>query len=121
MLQLMPLFSHADGLKASLWIDPAAHQPAWPSCGHVNSFSAYPLPQSHSTLLPASPIKKTLTRAETIWTVYRDWILHGQVDPSVGEYRIWRPEDEFDPLERSEVVYSFEGEPVRPKKAEARL
>lgn len=101
MYQHMPQFSHADGQKASLWIDPSAHHPPWPSCGHTTSFMKSK-PSASST--GDSP---SLTRAQTIWSVYRDWIVDGKVDESVGEYRVWKPEDEFDPEERAVVVYEL--------------
>lgn len=60
--------------------------------------------KSKSTSTGDSP---SLTRAETIWSVYKDWIVDGKVDESVGEYRVWKPEDEFDPAERAEIVYEL--------------
>lgn len=50
---------------------------------------------------------KPLTREETIWPVYRDWILHGRIEhpERIGEYRVWKPEDEFDPLDRVDKVF----------------
>lgn len=101
MNQHMPQFSHADGQKASLWIDPSAHRPQWPPCGHTISFA-----KSRST--PSSTAgSRPLTREQTIWNVYKDWIIDGRVDESVGEYRVWKPEDEFDPAERAKVVYQL--------------
>ncbi|KAF8312702.1 hypothetical protein DL93DRAFT_2081971 [Clavulina sp. PMI_390] len=115
LIQHAALFSNQDGRKASLWINPAAHQPHWPSCGHVKSFVASKTPKA--SISSPSPTRALPSRADTIWTVYRDYILDGMVDKSVGTYRVWRPEDEFDPVETAEWVYSLEeGEPLRKRR-----
>lgn len=101
MNQHMPQLSHSDGLKASLWIDPASRKPAWPVCGHITSFVASPSSESLGS-------ERILTRAETIWQVYIDWIVHGKVDTSVGQYQVWKPEDEYDPLERAKDIYRLD-------------
>ncbi|KAF8312703.1 hypothetical protein DL93DRAFT_2098175 [Clavulina sp. PMI_390] len=115
LTQHAALFSNGDGRKASLWINPATQSPPWPTCGHVKSFVA-----SKATKAAASPAahpNTLLTRAETIWTLYRDYIVQGEVDRTVGTYRVWQPEDEFDPIERAEWVYSLEaGEPLRKRR-----
>ncbi|KAI0061307.1 hypothetical protein BV25DRAFT_1886903 [Artomyces pyxidatus] len=83
------LFSHADGLKVSLFIDPAAHNPPWPPCGHVHSFRRAVKQQS-------STGRACLNRVETIWSVYLRWILDGEVEESAGEFRRWTVADEID-------------------------
>jgi hypothetical protein len=117
----MPQFSHADGLKASLWIDPAKQNPPWPMCGHINSFvksspsgpsstvsTGGPTLESVFTLRPVNIADSRSTQAETIWPVYRDWITYGRVDQSIGEYRAWKPEDEFDPAEKARTNYHLD-------------
>ncbi|KAF8307620.1 alpha/beta-hydrolase [Clavulina sp. PMI_390] len=105
-------FSHSDGLKASLWIDPDAQRPPWAPCGHIMSFAPNEVSEASEGEAPAPK------REETIWAVYLNWILNGAVDPSVGEYKVWRVEDEFDPLEKEEWEYSFEeNEPFRKPRA----
>lgn len=119
----MPQFSHADGLKVSLWIDPTKQNPPWPMCGHINSFakaraspSSPPSTPSNGgvtadSVLPLRPINtadSNLSLAETIWPVYRDWIIYGRVDPSIGEYRVWKPDDEFDPVVKVNTTYRID-------------
>jgi len=40
--------------------------------------------------------------------VYRDWIIYGRVDPSAGEYRVWTPDDEFDPVDKANTNYRLD-------------
>lgn len=97
----MAQLGHSDGQKASLWIDPKSHYPEWPTCAHFDSFTKSPVTALLSqTWLP-------LTREETIWSIYRDWILQGTVDTNAGEYRVWKAEDEFDPLEKTDIIYQL--------------
>ena len=118
----MPQFSHTDGLKASLWIDPVKQNPPWPMCGHINSFTKSrsspsgppstpsgggPTVESVFALRPVNVADSKLTRAETVWPVYKDWIIHGRVDSSIGEYKVWKPEDEFDPADKAETMYQL--------------
>ncbi|KAF8312694.1 hypothetical protein DL93DRAFT_2098166 [Clavulina sp. PMI_390] len=115
MTQHMAQLSHSDGQKASLWIDPAAQSPRWPKCAHIQSFLPSKRSKQPLSELPNGP--PPLTRAETIWKLYRDYIISGAVDTSLGEYRIWKPEDEFDPAEKAQWVYSLkENEPLRRKR-----
>ena len=55
------------------------------------------------TLRPVDVADSTLARAETIWPVYKDWIIYGRVDQSIGEYRVWKPEDEFNSAETAKT------------------
>lgn len=126
LLHHMPQFSHADGLKLSLWIDPTAHSPPWPACGHAESFMKSPTPTVPSSSLTTAAAP--LTRQETIWQIYLSWIVHGTIPnhypgtssstPVKGEeFRQWTPADEFDPLERVDKVFKLvdfgdEGDPV---------
>ena len=88
-------------------------------CGHINSFAkartSLSTPSNGGvtadSVLPLRPINtadSNLSLAETIWPVYRDWIIYGRVDPSIGEYRVWKPDDEFDPVEKANTTYRIE-------------
>lgn len=117
----MPLYSHADRQKHSLWIDPQKQSPPWPPCKHVNSFlktkvsPASPPATADSNIVEVKPAS-ALTREETIWPVYLAYILDGTIDQSLGEYKCWAPEDERDlDAERIEHERSLRNE----KKAEA--
>lgn len=92
MEQYMDQLSHTDGLKSSLWIDPSRFSPRpWPSCGHVASFV-----KSRASR-PSPSVPQGLTREETIWQVYLDWILCGKVNEDVtqaAECKTWTTEDE---------------------------
>ncbi|KAI0061286.1 alpha/beta-hydrolase [Artomyces pyxidatus] len=95
------LFSHVDGLKTSLYINPSTHNPPWPPCGHVNSFQHATKRTPHAPLATgatpnAGSVQSGRTRAETIWRVYLRWILDGEVDANAGEVRRWKVEDELD-------------------------
>lgn len=99
----MAQLGHSDGQKASFLIDPSRQSPSWPLCGHFESFAKSPSPTGSQEQESASPP----THQNTVWPLYRDWILDGSVDTRgvVGEYRVWKLEDEFDPLERTEVIH----------------
>lgn len=93
----MSQLSHTRGNKASLYIDPSSRSPPWPKCGHSVSF------KSTSRATPGA-----LTREETIWLVYLDWILYGKVDESVGEYKRWTVSDERD-VEAERAAFEQKG------------
>ncbi|KAF8312687.1 alpha/beta-hydrolase [Clavulina sp. PMI_390] len=98
----MALLSNASGLNSSLWIDPSIQNPPWPECGHIMSFA------------PGSSPGSTVTREDTVWPVFRDWILNGTVLTTAGEYKVWTSDDEYDPWERSRYVYKWdENSPVQ--------
>ncbi|KAF8312688.1 hypothetical protein DL93DRAFT_2156604 [Clavulina sp. PMI_390] len=100
----MAQLCHSDGLKASLWISPSTQNPPWAPCEHVRSF--IPVMNTHGET-------QYQHRDDTIWLVYRDWILNETADRTLGDFRQWTPEDEYDPLERSASVYSWDThEPV---------
>ncbi|KAI0043267.1 hypothetical protein FA95DRAFT_1546572 [Auriscalpium vulgare] len=92
------LFSHSDGLKSSLWIDPSAQHPPWLPCQHVTSLVSSP--QSIDANLPLRrPVAgrscaQGQTRAETVWALYLCWIMRGAVAGNVGELRCWTVADE---------------------------
>jgi hypothetical protein len=97
----MGLYGHADRLKHSLWIDPAKQNPPWPPCRHVESFvktRAVPPTPNDSVAANESlqPLPASKTREETIWKVYLAYVLTGYIDPTVGVYNCWAPEDERD-------------------------
>ncbi|KAF8307619.1 alpha/beta-hydrolase [Clavulina sp. PMI_390] len=105
-------FSHADRQKSSLWVDPDAQRPPWAPCGHVMSFAP------SESFEPSEGAAPTPKREETIWAVYLNWILTETVDKTAGEYKIWGPEDESNPLENEEWEYSFkDSEPFRRPRA----
>ncbi|KAF8307618.1 alpha/beta-hydrolase [Clavulina sp. PMI_390] len=95
MSRFLSQFSHSDGQKAFLWIDPNSQQPPWPSCGHHESFTRSELSES----VDSDNDPSSLTHQNTIWPIYLNWIAEGEVNQSVGEYRVLGLEDEFDPLE----------------------
>ena len=101
---MMAQYNHTNRSKLSLWVDPAALSPPWPALEHVRHF----LPSRSPPTSPSSN-ERPLTRQETIWTVYLNWILYGKViDERIGEFEVWGPEDEYEPLDRAEFEYSLD-------------
>lgn len=115
--QHLSLFSHRNENMHSLWIDPPSLTPAWPKCGHVTSFQktrvkrpsnggggddgdapagaeAYePRPSDRETI--TTP-QQRFTREETIFRLYLDFILTGNVWTHAGRHKQWRVVDERD-------------------------
>ncbi|KAF8309011.1 hypothetical protein DL93DRAFT_2063380 [Clavulina sp. PMI_390] len=105
MRDLMSQFDLSDSLKASLWIDPRAQSPPWPSYGHIESLVAI------KTRSPA-PASPTAIQEATIWPLYRDFILEGPEvaaarGKKLGKYKVWQPSDEADPLARADEVWEL--------------
>lgn len=104
------MFDHSDGLKQSLWIDPV--KKGWPSCGHVNAFTkskqAELVPVEHEEAYTSQgdfenaisskpkPPRNTLSKEQSIWKLFLDYILGNKVDTSQAEYKVWTPQDERD-------------------------
>lgn len=109
----------------SLWVDPPKAKPeAWPKCGHVTSFQlqrkkgvqeaeeheasgaeGYQAAEededednneSNEDSSSSKPPPSRLSREETVFVLYRDYILHGDIWKSAGEFRQWHPDDERD-------------------------
>ncbi|KAF8307597.1 hypothetical protein DL93DRAFT_2064728 [Clavulina sp. PMI_390] len=92
MLTQMPLYNTSDGMKHSIWIDPALQNPPWPTCGHVNSFMRTRPPKADPSAEPESveaakdsniaisaDTAPPLKREETIWELYLYFIATGKV------------------------------------------
>lgn len=114
MEKYLGMFDHSDGLKQSLWIDPRRKD--WPACGHVNAFTKNKTPPlvpvehgeaytseadfedaiSTSKAKPRSPPRNTLSKEESIWKLFLDYITGNDVDKSNAEYKVWTKEDERD-------------------------
>lgn len=116
--QHLSLFSHRNHNMHSLWVDPPSQEPAWPKCGHVTSFArskrekpgkgeaassdADGPPSGSEAYEPRSSQEegvspqKRLTREETIFRLYLDFILHGTVWTQAGRHKQWAPADQRD-------------------------
>lgn len=110
MYKYLGMFDHSDRLKQSLWIDPA--KKTWPSCGHVNAFTKTKQPKlvpvEHGEAYTSQtdfedaiskhpkPPRDALTKEETIWKLFLDYITGQEVDKSDAEYKVWTPQDERD-------------------------
>lgn len=110
MEKYLGMMDHSDGLKRSLWIDPA--KKGWPKCGHVNAFTkskqAELLPVEHGEGYAAhnefedaiankpAPPRSSLTKEQSIWKLFLDYIMGREVDTADSEHKLWRPEDERD-------------------------
>lgn len=116
MQKYLGMFDHSDGLKQSLWIDPSKKN--WPPCGHVNAFTKTKQPKlvpvEHGEAYTSEtdfqdaiskhpkPPQDTLTKEETIWKLFLDYITGRQVDTSDAEYKVWTPQDERDIVKERE-------------------
>ena len=109
MQQYMRLLNHADGMKRSLWVNPAARKPRWDTCAHVNAFTkskrkkgSDEVPVEHGEgYAPKTSATNTdapaqLKREESIWLLFLAYIRGEQVDPADDEYKLWTPADERD-------------------------
>ena len=110
MEKYLGMFDHSDGLKQSLWIDPI--KKGWPRCGHVNAFTkskeAELVPVEHGEAYTSQddfenaisnkpkPQRNTLSKEESIWKLFLDYILGNEVDTSQAEYKVWTPQGERD-------------------------
>ncbi|ETS61496.1 hypothetical protein PaG_04243 [Moesziomyces aphidis] len=108
MEKYLGMFDHSDGLKQSLWIDPV--KKGWPSCGHVNAFTkskepklvpvehgeAYTSQKDFEDAISSQPkpSRASLSKEETIWKLFLDYILGNPVDTSHAEYKVWTRQDE---------------------------
>ncbi|GAC71113.1 FOG: Reverse transcriptase [Moesziomyces antarcticus T-34] len=108
MEKYLGMFDHSDGLKQSLWIDPV--KKGWPSCGHVNAFTkskepklvpvehgeAYTSQKDFEDAISSQPkpSRPSLSKEETIWRLFLDYILGNPVDTSHAEYKVWTRQDE---------------------------
>lgn len=141
MEKYLGMFDHSDRLKQSLWIDPIKKN--WPACGHVNAFTkskqAKLVPVEHGEAYTSQgdfedaiskhpkPPRSTLTKEESIWKLFLDYILGNEFDKANAEYKVWTPQDERDVMrERKEDAQSRAKQPraedvilglVPPKKA----
>lgn len=110
MEKYLGMFDHSDGLKQSLWIDPV--KKGWPACGHVNAFTkskqAQLVPVEHGEAYTSQgdfedaisskprPPRNSLSKEESIWKLFLDYIMGNKVDTSQAEYKVWTPQDERD-------------------------
>lgn len=110
--QHLSLFSHRNENIHSLWIDPPTLNPPWPKCGHVTSFAVSKRPKSGleastdetppgSEAYEARPTadeavapEKRLTREETIFQLYLDFIVNGRVWTKAGRHKQWKISDQ---------------------------
>ncbi|CAO1615910.1 unnamed protein product [Sympodiomycopsis kandeliae] len=118
--QHLSLFSHRNENIHSLWIDPPTLNPPWPKCGHVTSFAVSKRPKSSSQESEAGtdetpsgleayeprpaadeavPSEKRLTREETIFRLYLDFIVNGQVWTTAGRHKRWTAADQRDNID----------------------
>ncbi|SJX66590.1 uncharacterized protein SRS1_16812 [Sporisorium reilianum f. sp. reilianum] len=116
MQKYLGMFDHTDRLKQSLWIDPPKKN--WPPCGHVNAFTKSKQPQlvpvEHGEAYTSQtdfedaisskpkPPRTTLSKEESIWKLFLDYILGREVDKSNAEYKVWTPQDERDVVRERE-------------------
>ncbi|TKY86856.1 hypothetical protein EX895_004144 [Sporisorium graminicola] len=116
MEKYLGMFDHSDRLKQSLWIDPSKKN--WPPCGHVNAFTkskrpalvpvehgeAYTSQKDFENAISTKPRppRSTLTKEESIWKLFLDYVLGREVDKSNAEYKIWTPQDERDVMRERE-------------------
>ncbi|EPQ27588.1 uncharacterized protein PFL1_04726 [Pseudozyma flocculosa PF-1] len=125
MERYMSMLNHSDGLKRSLWVDPAKRSPRWPVCGHVNAFTkskasestpvehgeGYAPKASSSSDADSAP---RLRREETIWLLFLAYIRGRPLDTAGDEYRLWTPADERDvEKERSDEEEKWRGRASR--------
>ncbi|SPO31803.1 uncharacterized protein UTRI_06640 [Ustilago trichophora] len=110
MEKYLGMFDHSDRLKQSLWIDPI--KKGWPRCGHVNAFTkskeADLVPVEHGEAYTSQddfenaisskpkPPRNTLSKEESIWKLFLDYITGNKVDTSQAEHKVWTPQDERD-------------------------
>ena len=110
MERYLDMFDHSDGLKQSLWIDPV--KKGWPACGHVNAFTkskqAKLVPVEHGEAYTSQddfedaisskprPPRNSLSKEESIWKLFLEYIMGNKVDTSQAEYKVWTPQDERD-------------------------
>lgn len=110
MQKYLAMFDHSDRLKQSLWIDPV--KKGWPRCGHVNAFTrskeAELVPVEHGEAYTSQadfedaiskkpkPSRTTLSKEDSIWKLFLNYILGKQIDTSNAEYKVWTPQDERD-------------------------
>ncbi|KAL9940785.1 hypothetical protein V8E36_000273 [Tilletia maclaganii] len=125
MEQQSRMLNVQEGKVQTFWINPAAHNPRWPVCGHVDfCVPSKPIPiaadrpgtaegteasqdkqaapeNSEGYQAAAAPsgedaTTRTLGRDETIWQVILGYIIQGTVDRSLGEYKLLGPADARD-------------------------
>lgn len=110
MEKYLDMFDHSDRLKRSLWIDPI--KKGWPPCGHVNAFTkskeAQLVPVEHGEAYTSQddfekaisskpkPPRNTLSKEESIWKLFLDYITGNELDTSQAEHKVWTPQDERD-------------------------